>query len=246
MLSDEEAAAVVVGLVLAEQRGLRGTDGALAKITRILPDRLTRRVERLHAELKLSGEPDPAPPSSETLLLVAEAVRRKRTLLIGYERHDGTPSTREIDPFGLVVRRGCWYVSARDRASNELRTLSCRPYRICLDRRTRGPAGAGLRPRRARRADARPPAPRVEGRGARGRSTRGDRRATTAHGRRAHRGGERHTTQDERRLPRLGRRRPRRFAGRLPCHPSGGAQRPPRAASRRGWCAARTSRLRRA
>ena len=123
MLSDEEAAAVVVGLVLAEQRGLRGTDGALAKITRILPDRLMRRVERLHAELKLSGEPDPAPPSSETLLLVAEAVRRKRTLLIGYERHDGTPSTREIDPFGLVVRRGCWYVSARDRASNELRTF---------------------------------------------------------------------------------------------------------------------------
>jgi len=30
MLSDEEAAAVVVGLVLAEQRGLRGTDGALS------------------------------------------------------------------------------------------------------------------------------------------------------------------------------------------------------------------------
>jgi predicted DNA-binding transcriptional regulator YafY len=123
MLSDEEAAAVVFGLVVAEQRGLGGTQGALAKIGRVLPDRLTRRVERLREELSLSGEPDPAPASSETLLLIAEAVRRKRTLRIGYARRDGTPSKREIDPFGLVARRGRWYVPARDRTSDEVRTF---------------------------------------------------------------------------------------------------------------------------
>src|SRR5262249_51124428 len=67
MLSDGEAAAVVCGLVIAEQRGLGGTGGALAKIARVLPTRLTRRVERLRAELRLSGEPEPAPASSETL-----------------------------------------------------------------------------------------------------------------------------------------------------------------------------------
>lgn len=123
MLSDEEAAAVVFGLVIAEQRGLGGTRGALTKITRVLPDRLTRRVERLRGELSLSGEPDPAPTSSETLLLIAEAVRRHRTLEIGYARRDGERSTREIDPLGLVARRGRWYVPARDPASNELRTF---------------------------------------------------------------------------------------------------------------------------
>ncbi len=123
MLSDEEAAAVVFGLVIAEQRGLDGTRGALEKVTRVLPDRLARRVERLRGELSLSGEPEPAPASSETLLLIAEAVRRRRTLEIGYTRRDGVRSTREIDPFGLVARRGCWYVPARDRASNELRTF---------------------------------------------------------------------------------------------------------------------------
>src|SRR5262245_46960426 len=57
--SDEEATAVVFGLVIAEQRGLDGTQGALTKIERVLPDRLTRRVERLREELSLSGEPEP-------------------------------------------------------------------------------------------------------------------------------------------------------------------------------------------
>jgi len=123
MLSDEEAAAVVFGLVIAEQRGLGGTGGALAKISRVLPTRLTRRVERLRAELRLSGEPEPAPASSETLLLVAEAARRHRSLRIDYARRDGTESSRGIDPFGLVARRGRWYVPAHDHQSGELRTF---------------------------------------------------------------------------------------------------------------------------
>jgi predicted DNA-binding transcriptional regulator YafY len=123
MLSDEEAAAVVYGLMIAEQRGLSGADGALAKIARVLPDRLTRRVERLRDKVSLSGEPDPAPVSSEMLLVIAEAVRRRRSLEIGYARGDGKRSTREIEPLGLVARRGRWYVPARDRRSNEVRTF---------------------------------------------------------------------------------------------------------------------------
>jgi predicted DNA-binding transcriptional regulator YafY len=123
MLSDEEAAAVFFGLLVADQRGLTGAQGALTKIARVLPERLTRRVERLRTELSLAGEPHPAPASSETLLLIAEAVRRRRSLQIGYARRDGTPSTREIDPLGLVARRGRWYVPARDRGRGELRTF---------------------------------------------------------------------------------------------------------------------------
>jgi predicted DNA-binding transcriptional regulator YafY len=123
MLSDEEAAAAVFGLVMAEQRGLSGADGALTKIARVLPDRLTRRVQRLRDELRLMGEPEPAPASSETLLVITEAVRRSRALRIGYTRRDGTQSTREIEPLGLVARRGRWYVPARNPGSAEVRTF---------------------------------------------------------------------------------------------------------------------------
>jgi predicted DNA-binding transcriptional regulator YafY len=123
VLSDEEAAAVTLGLVIGEQRGLDAAGAALAKIERVLPERLGRRVDRLRTELTFSGEPDPAPASSEILLVIAEAVRRHRSLRIGYERSGGSWSEREIDPYGLVARRGRWYVPARDRASSELRTF---------------------------------------------------------------------------------------------------------------------------
>ena len=123
MLTDDEATAVAFGLVVSERRGIAAGD-ALAKIMRVLPERLARRIERLRDEVTLIGEPASAPSaSSETLLVVAEAVRRRRCLEIDYVRADGRPSHRVIEPLGLVFRRGRWYVPAQDRASGELRTF---------------------------------------------------------------------------------------------------------------------------
>ena len=123
MLSDDEATAVAVGLVIAARRGI-DAGHALAKITRVLPERLARRIERLGDQVSFLGEPASAPPtSSEALLAIAEAVRRRRCLEIDYTRSDGAPSTRTIEPLGLVARRGRWYVPAHDRASEELRTF---------------------------------------------------------------------------------------------------------------------------
>jgi predicted DNA-binding transcriptional regulator YafY len=123
MLSDDEATAVAFGLVVAERRGI-APGNALAKIMRVLPESLARRIERLRDEVTLIGEPAAAPPAaSETLLAVAEAVRRSRCLEIDYVRADGRPSTRVIEPLGLVSRRGRWYVPAHDRRSGELRTF---------------------------------------------------------------------------------------------------------------------------
>ena len=123
MLTDDEATAVAFGLVVSERRGIAAGD-ALAKIMRVLPERLARRIERLRDEVTLIGEPASAPPAaSETLLVVAEAVRRRRCLEIDYVRADGRASHRVIEPLGLVSRRGRWYVPAQDRASGELRTF---------------------------------------------------------------------------------------------------------------------------
>ena len=123
MLSDDEATAVAVGLVVAGRRGI-DAGNALTKITRVLPERLARRIERLSDQVSFIGEPSSAPPtSSEALLVIAEAVRRHRCLEIDYTRGDGTPSTRVIEPLGLVARRGRWYVPAHDRQSGELRTF---------------------------------------------------------------------------------------------------------------------------
>ena len=124
MLSDEEAVAVAYGLVLAGDRGLAGAGRALDKIGRVLPEALGPRIDRLRTEISLSGEPIPPAVSSEILLRVAEAVRRRRSLLVDYVRRDGIETrARRIDPLGLVARQGRWYVPARDRATGALRTF---------------------------------------------------------------------------------------------------------------------------
>ena len=62
MLSDDEAVVVVLGLIAARRQGLDSdsgsVDGALAKIHRVLPDPLRRRVEALEKE-----EWEPVQPS---------------------------------------------------------------------------------------------------------------------------------------------------------------------------------------
>ncbi|HKP19283.1 MAG TPA: YafY family protein [Gaiellaceae bacterium] len=123
MLSDDEATAIAFGLVVAERRGIAAGD-ALAKVMRVLPERLARRIERLRDEVTLLGEPHSAPvAASNVLLVVAEAVRRRRSLEVDYVRADGRASSRVIEPLGLVARRGRWYVPAHDRRTGELRTF---------------------------------------------------------------------------------------------------------------------------
>ncbi len=51
MLGDDEAIAVALGLIAAGRQGLSSADGALAKIERVLPDTLRRRVEALETNL---------------------------------------------------------------------------------------------------------------------------------------------------------------------------------------------------
>ena len=59
MLSDDEAVVVVLGLAAARRFGLDTEDGAsagaLAKIHRVLPDHLRRRVEALQEALAFTG-----------------------------------------------------------------------------------------------------------------------------------------------------------------------------------------------
>ena len=128
MLDDDEAAVVVLGLVAARRLGLEGegaaVDGALAKIHRVLPDQLRRRVEALESTLGFTSPATTgAPVSGESLLLVAEAIGRRRRLRARYRSFEGERSQRELSPLGLVVHCGRWYLAAHDHGRADLRTF---------------------------------------------------------------------------------------------------------------------------
>ena len=146
MLSDEEATAVVLGLHAARRLALgdaRETDGALAKIRRVLPERLRRRVDALESTLRFTG---PAihgePPAGETVLLLADAIRRRRRVHVSYTSFAGEETRRTLSPYGLVVHHGRWYLAAHDHERAALRTFRADRIR----RATIAPAGAAPAP----------------------------------------------------------------------------------------------------
>jgi predicted DNA-binding transcriptional regulator YafY len=127
MLTDEEASAIVLGLLAAERFGVgagAAAAGALAKLRRVLPARLAAQVSGLEETLAFTHAPaSPAPPQGETVLRLADAAGRRRRVRVRYTRHGGEESTRELSPYGLVFHAGRWYLAAFDHGRDALRTF---------------------------------------------------------------------------------------------------------------------------
>jgi predicted DNA-binding transcriptional regulator YafY len=128
MLTDDEAVVVALGTLAAGRLGLSGSaesvDGALAKIHRVLPDALRRRVEALEETLDFtSSARQGAPVKGETVLVLADAIRRRRRLRMTYRAFSGDQTRRELSPHGLVVHSGRWYLAGYDHLREDLRTF---------------------------------------------------------------------------------------------------------------------------
>ncbi|MFI6601399.1 helix-turn-helix transcriptional regulator [Nonomuraea sp. NPDC050536] len=129
MLSDDEALAVLLGLVAGRRAGLMTATGtasetAAAKIRRVLPERLARRLDTVLESLAFTAPPgESAAPETAVLLSIADAVHHHRPISIRYTAADGRRSERTLHPYGLVAHSGRWYVVGADPAIGEDRTF---------------------------------------------------------------------------------------------------------------------------
>jgi predicted DNA-binding transcriptional regulator YafY len=129
MLSDDEALAVLLGLVAGRRTGLMTTTGtasetAAAKIRRVLPERLARRLDTVLESLAFTAPAGEFPaPDTGILLAIADAVRHHRPISIRYTAADGRRSERTLHPYGLVAHSGRWYVTGTDPEIGEDRTF---------------------------------------------------------------------------------------------------------------------------
>jgi predicted DNA-binding transcriptional regulator YafY len=127
MLSDDEALAVLLGLVAGRRAGPAtdtASETAAAKIRRVLPSRLADRLEAVLQTLAFTAGPGdvPALPTA-VLLTVADAVRHHRPISIHYTAGDGRSGVRTLHPYGLVSHSGRWYVTAAEPQIDEERTF---------------------------------------------------------------------------------------------------------------------------
>ena len=143
MLGNDEAVAVVLGLLAA--RGSEAADGALEKINRVLPSPLRRQVEALEETVGFTSVRPAAAGDAAAVLLLADAIRRRRRLRTAYRTFAGEESERELSPHGLVVHSGRWYLAAHDHLRDDLRTFRVdRMSRTALAEETAVPPPEGF------------------------------------------------------------------------------------------------------
>jgi predicted DNA-binding transcriptional regulator YafY len=139
---DEAGALAFLGLAgPAEQLGLGELlEGARVKVWASLTgearERAGRTAERFHLDpARWYGAPEPVP----CLPQLADAVWRDRRASIDYVR-DGRAATREVDPLGLVLAAGDWYlVALRDGQRRTYRVSRIRAVDILDEPVTRPP-----------------------------------------------------------------------------------------------------------
>ena len=120
---------MLLGLIACRRTGLATAAGtasetAAAKIRRILPERLARKLDAVLAALAFTAAPSEFPvPQAAVLLCVADAVRHHRPVSIRYTAADGRASERTVHPYALVAHSGRWYVTGADPGIGQDRTF---------------------------------------------------------------------------------------------------------------------------
>lgn len=121
LFANDEALAVTLGLLCVRRFGLAGaapaTEGALAKIERVLPEGLRAQVRALAEVLVLDwprppspGETRPPHPPSVILLALAVAAAESRKVILRYRDRHGAATTRPYDPYAVVYpANAAWY-----------------------------------------------------------------------------------------------------------------------------------------
>jgi len=128
VFSNDEALAVVLGLLAAERLGMGtaapASAGARAKIERVLPDALREPLAAMQETLSFTADAVIAQaPDSAILLTLAQASYTATTAGIRYQSWRQDQTERDIDPYGVVFHTGRWYVVGHDHLRDDLRTF---------------------------------------------------------------------------------------------------------------------------
>jgi predicted DNA-binding transcriptional regulator YafY len=113
MFTDDEALALAVGLQAARGLGLAEADvavaGALAKLERVMPARLKRRVHAVGETVSIGISRAPARGDNLALAALSEAAQTETRVHMRYRARRGVETERDFDSYGLAYRGGCWY-----------------------------------------------------------------------------------------------------------------------------------------
>ena len=114
MFNDDEALALSVGLLAARGLGLADAAPAVAsaqaKLERVMPAPLKRRVRAVDETVTLDLSRPKAPGDNAALVALSSAAQAQTRVRMRYRAAQRNETERDFDPYGLGYREGCWYV----------------------------------------------------------------------------------------------------------------------------------------
>ena len=127
LLTNEEAFALSLGLHSLQQLGLStfapATEGALAKLERVLPDSLRDSIRTVKDVVAIEPGPWVVSTSVEFLIRAASAIRSGRRVRFGYQSYAGAVSRRQIEPYAVMHSDGRWYLIGYCLSRRAMRTF---------------------------------------------------------------------------------------------------------------------------
>ena len=115
MFTDDEALALSIGLLAVRGLGLAeavtSVASAQAKLERVMPANLKRRIRAVDetVTLDLAHQSSPAPESNAALVALSAAAQTCTRVSMRYRAGPSSETQREFDPYGLAYRNRRWY-----------------------------------------------------------------------------------------------------------------------------------------
>jgi predicted DNA-binding transcriptional regulator YafY len=114
MLTEEEATAIMLGLLgtswLEIGQSPVAVEGALAKVSRVLPLQARERLNTMSSHLFFFSPRQEARPDASLLIGLSQAIGQCQRIAIDYRSHYNEVTHRKVEPYGIVGWKGRWYL----------------------------------------------------------------------------------------------------------------------------------------
>lgn len=113
MFTAAEALALVMAVLDGNRDATDPSDpagSALGKLLRVLPEPVARPAEAVRRVSTRAADPAAASPDPDTTATLVQACAARRRLRLGYRLGAKGVRAMEVDPWGVVVHHGRWYL----------------------------------------------------------------------------------------------------------------------------------------
>jgi predicted DNA-binding transcriptional regulator YafY len=114
LFTEEEATSIVLGLMASSwleiEQSPVAIEGALAKVSRVLPQRARERLQAVTSHVILPSHQQEARPDASLVISLSESIGQCQRVALDYLSHANEVTHRKVEPYGIVGWKGHWYL----------------------------------------------------------------------------------------------------------------------------------------